>query len=244
MTLPLIFRILRQFLLEPTWLWGRRMCLWLAVRLSPAALATNTSYTTAPNTDHETTCSMPTFPFRDDPIDSPEVPVNDGELKELDISKEDLVPQVTVDDQAHDTDRLQPFSPVLSSISGVFPSAPELFERYERAETIAKQPTRQNIPPRERSFLRTSRPGWVAHIHPEGALYYFHEDKRIFTDAHLQDNAVFDLVTKYLADIEQFLVDNEFCRHPGVDLVVDFVQREGRTECGYYFVDHCDRVVF
>ncbi|KAJ7888880.1 hypothetical protein B0H14DRAFT_1182509 [Mycena olivaceomarginata] len=140
--------------------------------------------------------------------------------------------------------------PLLSSIHGIFTTAPELFNRYGRAETIVKQHTKQTVKPGKQFFARKSRVGWTAHVHPEGALYYVHDEKRIFTDAHLHIDAVFDTATAFIDEIERFYTDNGMItsrRASGVDLVLDFVKSEdgtGGTLCKYYFVDHSERIVF
>ncbi|KAF7330609.1 hypothetical protein MSAN_02454700 [Mycena sanguinolenta] len=126
--------------------------------------------------------------------------------------------------------------PLLSSIPRIFPTAPELFNRYSRAETIVKEHTKLTIPPGKHSFARKSREGWTAHVHPE--------------DAHLHIDTVFDTATAFIDEIELFYADNEMItsrRANGVDLVLDLVKSEdgtGETLCGYYFVDHFERIVF
>ncbi|KAJ7282776.1 hypothetical protein C8J57DRAFT_1463389 [Mycena rebaudengoi] len=170
-----------------------------------------------------------------------------------------------------DIGNLQPSEspPLLSSIPGIFPTAPELFNRYGRAETIVKQHTKLTIPPGKQCFVRyffsgplrswqpdhkpysrRSRVGWTAHVHPEGALYYVHDEKRIFTDAHLHIDTVFDAATAFIDKIERFYADNGMItsrRANGVDLVLDFEKSEdsmGGTLCRYYFANHPERIVF
>ncbi|KAJ7801222.1 hypothetical protein B0H13DRAFT_672457 [Mycena leptocephala] len=137
--------------------------------------------------------------------------------------------------------------PLLSSIPGIFPIAPELFNRYGRAESIVKRPTEQTIRPGKQFFARKSRVGWTAHVHPEGALYYVHDEKRIFTDAHLHIDTVFDAATAFIDKIERFYEDKGMItsrRANVLDLVLDLVKGEDGTGCGYYFVDHLERIVF
>jgi hypothetical protein len=74
--------------------------------------------------------------------------------------------------------------------------------------------------------------------------------QRIFTDAHLHIDTVFDAVTAFIDKIERFYADNGMItsrRANGVDLVLDFEKSEdsmGGTLCRYYFVDHPERIVF
>ncbi|KAJ7205212.1 hypothetical protein GGX14DRAFT_568961 [Mycena pura] len=172
------------------------------------------------------------------------MPVND--LAERDPTDETQNPR--------NIDNLRPSEspPLLPSIPGIFPTAPELFNRYDRAITIVKQHTKQTIQPGKQFFARKSRIGWTAHVHPEGALYYVHDEKRIFTDAHLHIDTVFDAATAFIDKIEGpgSYEDNGMItsrRANGVDLVLDLVESEdgrGRMRCGYYFVDHLERIVF
>ncbi|KAJ7916696.1 hypothetical protein B0H13DRAFT_1997283 [Mycena leptocephala] len=134
---------------------------------------------------------------------------------------------------------------LLSSIPGIVPSSPEHFKRYERGETIEKTPTTHMIKPQQRPFLRTLRDGWTAHVHPEGALYYVHDEKRIFTDAHLHKDDIFAIAKPFLDKIEPLHTGKSTSRNSDVDLVLDFVRdNEGKYSCHYYFAEHNRRVVF
>ncbi|KAJ7074800.1 hypothetical protein C8F01DRAFT_1243009 [Mycena amicta] len=133
----------------------------------------------------------------------------------------------------------------LSCIPGFFPTAPQLFQRYRRGELMEKQRTQYTIPPGVLQNTRTSPPGWTACVHPEGALYYFHEDKRIFTDARLHRDSIFSILTSFLARSDRLKLPSE------CDLVLDLIpsnrerpqDSEGYT-CGYYFIDHHKKTVF
>jgi hypothetical protein len=112
---------------------------------------------------------------------------------------------------------------------------------------------------------RKIRVRWTAHVHPEGALYYVHDEKvcvvslnrtqvssntrlqRIFTDAHFHIDTVFDAATAFIDKINRFYADNGMItsrRANGVDLVLDLVKSEGGALCRYYFVDHTEQIVF
>ncbi|KAJ6609080.1 hypothetical protein B0H10DRAFT_1954921 [Mycena sp. CBHHK59/15] len=142
-------------------------------------------------------------------------------------------------------DNVDPVRSRLSSISGMTPTAPELFQRYYRGETMQALLNIYKIFIIDAASLENSPVGWTAHIHPEGALYYVHETKRIFTDAHLHNPTTFKIASSFLEKIDRFLTENGICHEPVVDLVLDFVRKEtGEPECGYYFADHRDRIVF
>ncbi|KAJ7860912.1 hypothetical protein B0H13DRAFT_2568763 [Mycena leptocephala] len=109
------------------------------------------------------------------------------------------------------------------------PIVPETFQRYTRGRTIE--------PPLQ----------WKAHRHPEGALYFAHEQNRIFTDAYLYDNSVLAQITCAVDQLlarpgVQSLLNTESSH---IDVVLDLMKESPENdECGYYFVDHCERVIF
>ncbi|KAJ6486860.1 hypothetical protein C8R45DRAFT_270680 [Mycena sanguinolenta] len=81
-------------------------------------------------------------------------------------------------------------------------------------------------------------------------MYMRRRLQRIFTDAHLHIDTVFDTLTAFIDEIERFYADNGMImsrRADGIDLVLDLVKSEhgtGGMLCGYYFVDHPERIVF
>ncbi|KAJ6582987.1 hypothetical protein DFH09DRAFT_1029437 [Mycena vulgaris] len=249
--IPKLLRIIRFLsrLLRPsisrTWLWVRRLYLWLT--------SNKLSASPAPDCGARPRSADTIYPPRDNYIlascdlgskGSPDEPEIKEELQETSKVVQVGVQQVS-GDRNPATDHLQRSPPLLSSIPGVFPTAPELFERYDRGETTSKMSTKHTIHPRHRGSPRKGRDGWTAHIHPEGALYYVHDEKRIFTDTHLYDDIVFDIATSFIDKIDRFYSDNLICQNPDEDLVLDFVKNEeGGNSCGYYFVDHGERLVF
>jgi hypothetical protein len=71
--------------------------------------------------------------------------------------------------------------------------------------------------------------------------------QRIFTDAHLHIDTVFDAATAFIDKIERFYEDKGMItsrRANVLDLVLDLVKSEDGMGCGYYFVDHLERIVF
>ncbi|KAJ7512644.1 hypothetical protein B0H11DRAFT_1946655 [Mycena galericulata] len=87
--------------------------------------------------------------------------------------------------------------------------------------------------------------GWTACLHPEGARYFFHEEKRVFTDANLYDAGLLEFITNNVCIIFDFLRVHGVDLDPGVDLVVDEYEYPDMTKgCQYYFVNHKDRSVF
>ncbi|KAF7361090.1 hypothetical protein MSAN_01140200 [Mycena sanguinolenta] len=123
---------------------------------------------------------------------------------------------------------------------------PETVRRYDRKAVISPEPTTFRIPPLTISFLPNKPPpGWTACQHPEGALYFFHEEKRVFTDANLFDTETLLFINKYERIVNHFLSTHNVHLDPGVDLVLDKnISSDGIRECQYYFVNHVGRCVF
>ncbi|KAJ7822197.1 hypothetical protein B0H14DRAFT_2370890, partial [Mycena olivaceomarginata] len=87
---------------------------------------------------------------------------------------------------------------------------------------------------------------WSTHRHPEGALYFVHE-QRVFTDAYLFDGAILAQVTRALTQLlARQRVQNILDTKPGrIDIVLDLKDETPENdECGYYMVDHSERIIF
>ncbi|KAJ7893577.1 hypothetical protein B0H13DRAFT_2527448 [Mycena leptocephala] len=128
----------------------------------------------------------------------------------------------------------------------IFPGTPELVGRYERNIVVPNEPTQFTLPPLTISLDPIPPPpGWTACLHPEGAQYFFHEEKRVFTDANLFDNATLQFIEDNIRTIHDFLCAHAVQLEPGVDLVLDeYFYSNGSKGCQYYFVNHRDRCVF
>ncbi|KAH7885731.1 hypothetical protein F5I97DRAFT_1954424 [Phlebopus sp. FC_14] len=85
-------------------------------------------------------------------------------------------------------------------------------------------------------------PGWVRHTHPEGAPYFFHPGKRIFTDANASRlQKVMDIADGLLQKAAQLNLP----LHADVELVIGLINHDdGRRDCLYYFVDHHQQLLF
>jgi hypothetical protein len=105
--------------------------------------------------------------------------------------------------------------------------------------------------------------GWRSCLHPEGALYFLHEEKvcaslmskngtdclaslkRILTDAYLYDPQVISDATNFINQIFDFIQAHDIQLSPDVNLILDLTLNEdGITVCGYYFADHTNRSIF
>ncbi|KAJ7485410.1 hypothetical protein FB451DRAFT_1229644 [Mycena latifolia] len=140
-----------------------------------------------------------------------------------------------------------PSVPLLSEAHPrIFPGSPDTVRRYERKVAVPDEPTRYTIPPLTVSYLPNAPPpGWTTCLHPEGAQYFFNEEKRVLTDANLFDNASFTFINSTMHTIHDFLRAHNVQLAPDVDLVLDeYLYADQSQGCQYYFINHQDRCVF
>ncbi|KAJ7163940.1 hypothetical protein C8R43DRAFT_1122900 [Mycena crocata] len=128
----------------------------------------------------------------------------------------------------------------------IFPGTPDSVRRYEQKVVALNEATQFTIPSLTESVLPVEPPpGWTVCMHPEGAQYFFHEEKRVFTDANLYDETLLEFMNTNVYNIHDFLRANGIQLKPHVDLVVDEYLYSDKTRgCQYYFVNHQDRSVF
>ncbi|KAJ7610482.1 hypothetical protein FB45DRAFT_942568 [Roridomyces roridus] len=124
----------------------------------------------------------------------------------------------------------------------LIPIAPQAFERYIRQRRIVKRKTEYMVPPLTRSFSRPAPLEWAPHHHPEGGLYFLHEQRRILTDAYLYEALSIASITSAVEHIlSRAGVLDLLSGNCDIDLVLDLRQP---NEVGYYFVDHSARTIF
>ncbi|KAF9530150.1 hypothetical protein CPB83DRAFT_851058 [Crepidotus variabilis] len=129
----------------------------------------------------------------------------------------------------------------------ITPTMPECTRRYDRRGTVLMADYGVVIPPLQLDFTTPEAPaGWTRFIHPEGALYFFHNEKRIYTESDLFDNGIFSQLTDDVAEIERFIDINAV---PMPDMCLMFIDTEYSHEdkgyrSTYLFVDHRTRSVF
>ncbi|KAJ7173572.1 hypothetical protein C8R46DRAFT_1083179 [Mycena filopes] len=126
------------------------------------------------------------------------------------------------------------------------PGTPESVQRYDREAFVPDEPSRWTIPPLSISLgPAPAPPGWTVCVHPEGALYFFNEKERVFTDAYLLDNETFKFIDANARLLKDFLLTHDIQLPFGADLVLEErVRADKHRECLYYFADHRGRTVF
>ncbi|KAF9467880.1 hypothetical protein BDZ94DRAFT_1247980 [Collybia nuda] len=129
----------------------------------------------------------------------------------------------------------------------MYPISATDFQRYERNIIRRKHYNlHYHIRAKTTSFSRKSMPpGWTSLIHPEGAPFFYHETRHIFTDADLYDISVYTALEEFARNIE-FRIQSFPVQLPErFDIVLDLrLEHPGRYNCGYYFANHDNSTLF
>ncbi|CAA7270225.1 unnamed protein product [Cyclocybe aegerita] len=131
-------------------------------------------------------------------------------------------------------------------IERISPVMPEAAQRYENRPVIRKVETEVTIDSLTTSFVKPLPPeGWAKHTHPEGARYFYHKEKRVYTDADLYDDDILTQAHEDLETMENFISKNHITLPENHDLVIDLRYQEDKTiATTYYYVDHTSRTIF
>ncbi|KAF9017860.1 hypothetical protein BDZ89DRAFT_1074496 [Hymenopellis radicata] len=125
-----------------------------------------------------------------------------------------------------------------------WPTAPEFLRDMS---VTPNEETEFKIDPLSLSFkIEHDHKDWEVHIHPEGARYFSHRTRRIFTDADLCDPDVTTLVTSFIEQMDEFIRVQNIDIPATADFVFDLIRAESdnRILCAYYFADHANRSIF
>ncbi|TFY75367.1 hypothetical protein EWM64_g8648 [Hericium alpestre] len=123
-------------------------------------------------------------------------------------------------------------------------------KRYERKYKIPKQNTLSVIPPMTTHFPHLTDGGcgnWVRVTHPEGGLYFYDAERRIFTDAYVYEPAVAEEVEQFVLHINEIVKLQSKLLPPNHELVLEIEPSAwdtGETLWGYYYIDHDTRSQF
>ncbi|KAF8258666.1 hypothetical protein EI94DRAFT_1110391 [Lactarius quietus] len=136
---------------------------------------------------------------------------------------------------------------------------PEQVPRYTKAVTVPRERTNIVIPPLTTTFLHVPEPisleqgslkegcaPWVPATHPDGALYFFDQDRRLFTDTDMHDPGLREEMEDFYHYLQRIL------RYNGVsipstnyDLVLDIMPfGDGQKRWSYYYASHETRCLF
>ncbi|KZT22150.1 hypothetical protein NEOLEDRAFT_1181199 [Neolentinus lepideus HHB14362 ss-1] len=130
------------------------------------------------------------------------------------------------------------------------PISPNEVKRYETKQLIPKRPsgTSVYIPALTRNWPRLEECGdWTQYAHPEGAAYFMHGKKNIFTDANLHDDRHLRAIIRAIESLESLLISQNVDISGDLEVVLDLTpgdSDEDFPECGYYIADNTKRSIF
>jgi hypothetical protein len=125
------------------------------------------------------------------------------------------------------------------------PITPRQIGRYDRDVKIRNEYLIFEIEkgPFDCSEDLASVAGWEPLMHPDGALFFYHPYKRVFTDANVRDPAIATRMGKAAEKAYEEAHNADIVLCPSVELALEFMDEDNKC-IGYYFVDHDRRVIF
>lgn len=124
--------------------------------------------------------------------------------------------------------------------------------RYQREVILDSEPARYEIPSFTTKFPHLEdgdhnvTEEWEPVTHPEGSLYFYHRQKRIYTDAYLYHNETRQEIELF-ADYIDAVLQSSQTSLPSVDyeVVLDLRPVDHETIYWFYYcVDHASRSIF
>ncbi|KAG1902370.1 uncharacterized protein F5891DRAFT_161438 [Suillus fuscotomentosus] len=86
--------------------------------------------------------------------------------------------------------------------------------------------------------------GWEPLTHPEGALFFYQADKRVFTDANVRDSITAVKINKAVVTAYEGMRRADIHLDSSVELVLELIVERDKEYLGYYFADHKRRIIF
>lgn len=145
------------------------------------------------------------------------------------------------------TNPIPPTTPAQTFNIFLTPIVPESqVKRYERHVPVDSEykPVEVKKGPLDCSEEAAAIDGWQPLTHPEGALFFYHPYKRVFTDADARDP---DTALKLATAAEKAYRgarNADIFLHSSVELALEFIKEDGEEMWGYYFADHERRSIF
>ncbi|KAF9485028.1 hypothetical protein BDN70DRAFT_705879 [Pholiota conissans] len=95
-------------------------------------------------------------------------------------------------------------------------------------------------------FNKPAAPGgWVRLAHPEGACYYHHPEKRVYTDSYINDPDILNRIMDDITRLERLQRQFSESFPQDATLMIDVNRAdEGNLETSYYYADHSQRTIF
>ncbi|KAF8960344.1 hypothetical protein BDZ97DRAFT_1922248 [Flammula alnicola] len=138
--------------------------------------------------------------------------------------------------------------------SGITPVVPNQTKRYERRTKmrdnypgkLRNQHTYKYIEPLTSVFNKPAPPpGWIRYAHPEGARYFYHPEKKVYTDADVYDPPILEHMMEVIERLENSIPIGKSLPDNWVIMIdVGYKKDSDGFECTYYYVDHDARAIF
>ncbi|EPQ61078.1 hypothetical protein GLOTRDRAFT_135634 [Gloeophyllum trabeum ATCC 11539] len=144
---------------------------------------------------------------------------------------------------------LPPYDEEHSGVTDLKPISTSDVNRYGRPYYVRRRDpdARVCIPPLSRNLKDMGGRGeWTLCVHPEGAPYFMHSEKKYFTDAQLNDATQRAAINNYVATFESLLASKKIEMTDDLEVVLELIPGEGSTDpsCGYYIADNSQRTLF
>ncbi|KAK0459283.1 uncharacterized protein EV420DRAFT_313306 [Desarmillaria tabescens] len=147
----------------------------------------------------------------------------------------------------NDSNNTSNFTLTLNAHSSFLPLTPERVPRYNKDFTDESIHTDYLIDPLTISFQQNHvHVDWLMCVHPEGARYFFHQERKVYTDVDISESNNLQLITKFLNDLDNYMNTNGIVISDA-DLVLDLISDptgNGGISCAYYFASHENRSIF
>ncbi|KAF8487058.1 hypothetical protein DFH94DRAFT_12899 [Russula ochroleuca] len=133
--------------------------------------------------------------------------------------------------------------------------------RYEKNATIPRMETAFDVRPlmtefpyfpepngSEQDSLQQDCSPWIPATHPDGALYFYDEDRRLFTDTDMHDQILKEEIEDFYSYLQEVLRSDQLSiPSRSYDLVLDIrvtEEPEKRISWSYYYACHETRCLF
>ncbi|OSX61051.1 hypothetical protein POSPLADRAFT_1047329 [Postia placenta MAD-698-R-SB12] len=123
-------------------------------------------------------------------------------------------------------------------------------KRYLKGQKIDDLESNYVVKPLQLLYPHDDVPaGWTALTHPEGACYFYHEEKRIYTDAYIMEPEIMTEIDDFIANLEYMAHGLGFQMGPNMELVLELEDNDRphiptKYHWCYYFVDNDTRTLF
>ncbi|KAF5359533.1 hypothetical protein D9756_003357 [Leucocoprinus leucothites] len=194
----------------------------------------------------------PTKASLDDPAGVPQDSFTNGGITQAKLSNESNTASSSSSADLFEWDPPEPFESIHPiSAAQLVPrrwpisrtEPPDVSNPYTHPEMIPQNASIGYIPPYIVNFTPDKNPpGWITYTHPQGSLYYYHQEKNAMTSANILDAENYRIITETMNQLFQKLKHDGIETPPDTQLVLDM--RWDKHVIGYYFATLQGRCLF